>query len=149
MRPIFGMDEEISYWVSKQLNDEDGFGYCPRAIGLEDKGRIIAGVVYHNARLPMNIEMSIASISKKWCTRKNLEMFFNYPFLQLNLPRVTAITGENESHTRDFLERLGFVHEGTLREGHPDCDAVIYGLLRKECKWVKNGQERRFSSTVS
>ena len=139
MTPIHGHDKEIAHWVGAHL-DNQAWGEWFKAIGLAHNGKIIAGVVYHNYRPPQNIEMSIATISPRWASREPLAMFFGYPFLQLKVPRVTAITGAKDEKVRAFLERLGFVHEGTLREGHPDDDAVIYGLLRSECEYL-NGQE--------
>ena len=136
MRWIFGHDREISSWVGERLDTV--FPPDVVAIGLARKGKIIAGVVYHNYRPPKNIEMSIAADSPRWGGKSTLEVFFNYPFKQLGCSRVTAITDAGNQHTRDFLTRLGFVQEGVLRDANPDDDAVIYGLLKTECKWVKD-----------
>ena len=38
---------------------------------------------------------------------------------------------------REFLIRLGFVLEGTMRRGFTNDDCVIYGMLREECRWIE------------
>lgn len=135
---VIGRDREIAEWVGQRL--KTNFVEF-RAIGLAYRGKLIAGVVYHNYRPPKNIEMSIASDSPRWATRSSLNVFFSYPFQQLGCSRVTAITDAGATHTRNFLERLGFVQEGLLRDGNPEDDAVIYGLLKRECRWI-HGKER-------
>lgn len=57
-------------------------------------------------------------------------------FEKAALRRVTAAVPGNRATTRKLLERLGFVHEGVLREAMPMdgsfIDVGIYGLLREE-----------------
>jgi RimJ/RimL family protein N-acetyltransferase len=36
-----------------------------------------------------------------------------------------------------LAEKLGFQKEGTLRQMFPPDDAVLLGMLRSECKWLK------------
>ncbi len=131
---VFGHDREIAHWVGEQLESE--FDPTAKAIGVAREGKLICGVVYHNYRPPKNIEMSIASINPRWATKQNLQTFFNYPFLQLGCSRVTVITDAGNVKVQKFLERLGFQREGLLRDANPDDDAVIYGILKSECKWI-------------
>lgn len=135
MTPIVGHDAEIAHWVGQRLDNPD-WGEWYTAIGLGDQGKIIAGVIYHNYRPPTNMEISIATDTPRWATRGNLRMFFHYPFEQLGVTRLTAITGRKNAKVRRFNERLGFVKEGVLRQAYVDDDAVIYGLLRSECRWL-------------
>lgn len=145
---LYGYDAEVIEWVGNQLECE--FERTARAIGAVKNGKIIAGVVYHNYRPPYNIEMSIASISPKWATKRNLGHFFRYPFNQLGLPRVTAIVSAKAESVQKFLERLDFIKEGEMRNAHPDGNAFIYGLLREDCKYIEapNGEEKLTKSTT-
>ena len=131
---FYGFDNQVAEWVRIELGMDVGFKDFS-AIGITDGERIIAGVVYSNYRHP-NIEMSIASISPRWATRRILKALFSYPFEQLGCNRVTGIVDKDAVSTRRFDERLGFVHEGTMREGNPAGDAEIYGMLKRECKWL-------------
>jgi RimJ/RimL family protein N-acetyltransferase len=133
---IYGHDREIAEWVGNQL--DCNFEQNSVAIGMALKGAIIAGVVYHSYRPKYNIEMSIAAITPKWATRKTLKALFAYPFMQLGLPRVTAVVSAKDKSVQRFDERLGFKREGLMRDAHPDGDAVIYGLLRKDCKYIED-----------
>jgi len=131
---IYGYDREVSHWVGRQLG-VDNFGTC-RAIGVGFDGELIAGVVYNNCR-GTNLEMSVASTDPRWATRQTLFHFFAYPFITQGCTRVTALVDSAEHEVQRFDERLGFVKEGVLRKGHPSGrDAIIYGMLRDECKWV-------------
>lgn len=78
----------------------------------------------------------MASTDPRWATRSILKAAFGYPFVQLPCVRLTAYTGKNMPHVRQFLERLGFQQEGIVRRGFADDDAVIYGMLKEECKWI-------------
>lgn len=68
-----------------------------------------------------------------------LPAVLGFAFGRLGLHRVFADTDPRNAPSRRALERLGFRHEGVLREhylvqGEPQ-DAVVYGLLRSE--WAR------------
>jgi len=137
---IYGRDREIAHWVGRELHEF--FTDCT-AIGFAKDGKIIGGVVYHNYR-PPSIEMSIATIDPRWCTRKVLEQCFTYPFIQLGVKRITTLVDATNQPVRAFNERIGFVHEATLRDALHDGDAALFRMLPEECKWIvarkKHGQ---------
>lgn len=109
-------------------------GY-PLVVTDDAQSEIRAIVVYDrfNGR---DMEMSIASFTPRWCNRKDLYSLFAYPFILRRCARVTATTREHAENTRSFLERLGFEKEGVLRESYLDSNGVVYGMLRRECKWL-------------
>ena len=113
---LAGYDKEITEWVCNQLEVES-LGQTA-AIGFIKNGKIIGGVVYHNYRWP-NIELSIATISSKWCNKKNLKAIFDYPFTFNNAKRVTAIIDAGNNKAISLVEKLGFMREGLLRQGNP------------------------------
>lgn len=62
----------------------------------------------------------------------------SHVFEQTDLRRLFALISEDNRASRGLAEKLGFVHEGTLRShfvirGKP-ADQCVYGLLRKEWK---------------
>lgn len=82
-----------------------------------------------------NVEMSIYSVSPRWATRRTIRTLLCYPFEVMGVRRVTAVTERPE--VGRFLERLGFKHEGTLREGGRDGDLRVYGMTRREAeRWL-------------
>lgn len=102
------------------------------AVGSD--GRLVGGVLYINFRGP-SIEMTSAG-EPGWLTKGNLRSFFGYPFNQLGVRRVTGIVHRKNKHARDINERLGFKLEGVCRHGFKDGDAMIYGMLKQECRWI-------------
>lgn len=137
MNLILGHDVLVADWVRQRApHAESGFEKFV-AIGVEDEGSLIAGVVYDQYYPGVSIHVSIASTTPKWCNRRILKGLFTYPFGQMKVKRLTAYTGSSMASVRGFLERLGFRQEGILRQGFADDDAVIYGMLKHECPWIE------------
>lgn len=132
---LLDLDEAVAKWVAERLDIED-FGYCRTMALVADDGEMLGGVIFNNWR-HTNIEMTIATVSPRWCKRSVLATIFSYPFFQLKCKRVTAITEVMNQPVRAFLCRLGFQEEGTLRKWFLDgADGVIYGMLAEECRWI-------------
>ena len=135
MHLIFGQDDFIKGWVAKRTN-VSSFG--PAAtIGIADGNRLIAGVVYSNFR-EGNIEASIAADHPGWCRRGVLRALMSYPFDQLQCRRITCLIPSTHVKSLRLCRGLGFKIEGLCREGFgPGVDAIVMGLLRRECRWLK------------
>lgn len=141
IRAIAGHDREIARWVGDRLGIDDFSPFCG-ALGIIDDHGIIAGVVFNNYRHP-NIEATIASTTPRWCTSRVLRGIFSYPFWQLKCSRVTAVTSVKNQPTQAFLCRIGFQQEGVMRRAfRNDEDAVIFGMLAEECRWLQAKEPR-------
>ena len=137
MNFVFGQDQFIANWVQQRLREiHNGFG-AYSAIGIEDNGQLIAGVVYHDYRR-FSIQISMASETPSWCSRRTLAVLLGYPFYQCKVERITACTAKKNKRLRSLIERLGFRLEGTLRKGFDGhSDLLIYGLLKHEAsRWI-------------
>ena len=144
MNLVYGQDARVARWVQARApHAENGFDKYV-AIGISEGDDLIAGCVYNEFR-GHSIHVSIASSTPRWANRRTLHAFFGYPFLQLGVKRLTAYTGRSMIEVRNFLTRLGFVEEGIVRCGFADDDAVIYGMLRNECKWIERNRTEKFS----
>jgi len=145
MKFIAGMDEFVGDWVASQIDGvESGDSFSPyTAIGLMDKGELIAGCVYNNYRKgSYDIELSFAAIDQRWATRANIKSFLAYPYLQLGCRRVTAIVDERNTKAMKFLTKLGMKCEGRMKIAMDGThDAIIYGMLFDKCKWFKKELE--------
>lgn len=138
---VYGQDEIISAWVARQLKQPDDYFNPCRAIGIMKDDDIIAGVIYNNQQkhqgIPFMLEMSIASVDKRWATRHNLKALFSYPFAQLRLERVNTQCDSSDKGLIMFNKRLGFkpegLHKGALAGGG---DVVSFGMLKGDCKWL-------------
>ena len=141
---VYGHDEDVAAFVCAHApHAENGFRDYT-AIGIARNGELVAGVVYNEFR-GHSIHCSIASTDPRWASRGVLFTIFAYPFLQLKVERITVYTGKTMSHVRQFLERLGFQQEGIVRRGFADDDAVIYGMLKDECPWIRKHEKLRES----
>ena len=103
---------------------------------VNDETGEVLGVVVYTRFSKTNCEMSVAAASPKFLSRKNLRVFFGYPFHQLSQKRVTAVVEVTNQHSYKFNRRLGFQVEGKLRQWFPSGDGIVMGLLKEECKWL-------------
>lgn len=127
-------------WASNQLfGHPDCFDEKAKTIGVTRNEQLIAVIVYTDY-YPHMLEMHIVSIDKRWATRHNLRTLFSYPFIQLGLERVQAILAASNEGAISMAERLGFKREGYHSKAYTGgVDAVSYGMLKHQCKWVYHG----------
>lgn len=139
MQLVYGCDAQVAAWVEQLMPafaGDDHFGVCT-AIGIAEGSQLIAGAVFHNYR-GHDIEISFAATDPRWASRQRIRAIFGYPFHQLGVVRLTTVTGRKNKRARKLDEGLGFKLEGVLRKGYDgQQDAMIYGLLREECRWIR------------
>lgn len=136
--PLFGSKKKVHDFVVDGIPWMDAQEVY-ETIGFWDENEesLVGGVVYHNFT-GENIEASIFSTKKSWTNRLVLGVIFWYPFIQLNCARLTALTPA-DSTARVALDKMGFTVEGRLRKFYPENrDALIYGMLKEECRWLRN-----------
>lgn len=134
-KAVYGQDFFISQWVGFRI-DEPDFGPCT-AIGLEEDGNLVAGVVYNLYNGPSICMHVAAEPGKRWMTKDYLYRCFAYPFEQLGCTRVTGLVKADNMEARRFDEHLGFKQEGIIRKGATDgTDMILYGMLKEECRWL-------------
>jgi L-amino acid N-acyltransferase YncA len=129
--------EIVGEWVKSKIPILGDLGNEYQAIGWAKKGDIFCGVVYNHFS-GNDIAMHVAG-SGYWATPAVLRAFFRYPFNQLKCQRVTAYVGSKNSKCLTLVNRLGFVPEGRMREGLPGDDLMVFGMLRRECRWLEDG----------
>jgi RimJ/RimL family protein N-acetyltransferase len=135
-------NDAIVKWVMGKLQAPAVKPY--RGIGLEDnRGRLVAGVVF-NGYNGANVDISVYAPGH--IGRRELRAVFGYAFGALQATRITARTRrKNVLHSAKILERLGFRYEGKAvayyGEGRA-CDAMVYRMLRHECRWIGEGNGR-------
>lgn len=134
---VYGQDERVRDWVAERIGEN--LDDANVAIGIEEDGELIAGVAYNmytGAAICMNVA---ATPGKRWTTKEFMYAFFAYPFIQLNCRRVTGLVRASNIRSQKFDEHVGFTREGVLREAFEDGeDAVLYGMLKSECKWIRS-----------
>lgn len=102
---------------------------------MSDDGELLAVVAYYGFS-EGNCEFSVATFGKCNFSRSVLRELFAWPFQQLRLRRVTAVSSFRNPRAINQLERLGFVREGIARNWFPDAHGMILGMTQEECKWL-------------
>lgn len=137
---IFDRDDEVAAWVAARLpirfTPED-FGAFT-TIGMADRnGKLVAGCVYHRWR-GFDCEVTFAAITPRWTLPQNVTPLFHYPFVQRACTRITLIIGANNKAALRTNIRLGFKVEGVVRRAYDGVnDAIVLGMLKTECRWIK------------
>jgi L-amino acid N-acyltransferase YncA len=122
-------------WAAKRIG-LSGFKSDAKAFGVTSNGVLRAVVAYDNF-MEADVAMHVASEGDgHWLTRRVLLQAFGYPFIDLNLRRVTALIPMKKTAAIRFNEHLGFKLEGLCPEAMPDDDIQIRGMLRRECRFI-------------
>ena len=140
---LLNRDDYVSAWLQSKIPGIS-FHDC-KAIGIIKNQKLIAGVVYHNLR-DGQIEASIAVTDKNWANKTILYALFAYPFKQCNCHRILVTVRDNNNKSIKLAKRLGFKHEGKLRQMFPPHDAVLLGMLRSECKWLNIKENKKWEN---
>ena len=130
---IFGQDEALAKWAETQFLECAPLARPLTAIGIASSGgqKILGVAIFHNFR-HNDVEVTFVTATPRWATSGNIRAILHYPFAQLGVARMTAITAKTNKRARKLLEGLGFKLEGT----HPFARenggaACTYGLYKK------------------
>lgn len=126
-------DPRFLEFATKITGTKD-FGDCKTIAVIDEE---ILAVIVYNTFDEANCGLSIATSSPKWCSRRIIRICLGYPFLQLNLNRITCLIRESNTPSISLCSRLGFRPVGELKEYfHNGESALIFGLTRHECIWL-------------
>ena len=111
---------------------------------------LIGGVVFNQYQPQYrNIEVSFAASRSNWLTPNLVTGILSYAFDQLGCNRITSLTPKKLRKARQFLQKFGFKHEGTVRRGYGDDDTIISGLLASEWSQHRFNVSRERSPSLS
>jgi RimJ/RimL family protein N-acetyltransferase len=132
---ILNQKERVAQFLIEQ-NAYKGQAVQYEAIGVEENGNLIAGVVYENYEKNARISLHCAGIGKRWLSRQFLWMVFDYPFNQLNVNVIVNTVSSDNKDSIKFTEHCGFKEQTRIIGGASDGDLIIYTLYKKDCKWI-------------
>jgi len=138
---IFNRDDELAAWAENVYPDCAPLARPLTAIGVaSDEGEIIGVAIYHNFR-HTDIEITFVTSTPRWATKATVRSLLHYPFFQLGVDRMTAITRKSNKKARKLLEGLGFLLEGTHPYAAMGKTACTYGLYRQNAidRWFNHG----------
>ena len=135
-RLVLTEKERCGEFARSRIPHVPSWGEWYEAIGLERDGELVAAVIY-NFYSDCDIAMHIAAVpGRRWLNREFLRAAFRYPFVQLEVQRVTGYVPEKNVDALRFDLHLGFVQEGRMREALPGGeDVIVLGMLERECRW--------------
>jgi RimJ/RimL family protein N-acetyltransferase len=103
-------------------------------IGLERDGQLVACALYcHYSGNDVEMHVAIdAQVTRAWVIAT-----FAYPFIQLQVPRVSTFTPTGNPRALKLARHLGFVQEGIRRKAYQGEDYVAFGMLAQECRFIQ------------
>jgi RimJ/RimL family protein N-acetyltransferase len=128
-------------WAAARLDCD----WPPESLALAVlEGDEIRAVIVFNAFYERYASMHIVTDqTARWASRAVLAKIFTYAFDVLALERVSGYTPSRRIKAITMALRLGFVVEGRQREAAGDGDdLVLTGLLRRECRWLRQRPAR-------
>lgn len=134
------LNRAMAVWAAKNIwpGGNQHFGNCV-CMGVMEQGQPVACMVYHNwmpeAEL---IEISGASIDRRWLTRPVLKAMFDYPFIDLKCQMVVmrVSAAERQSHLHRILAAYGFERFTIPRLLGRNEDMAVFTLT--DDAWRKN-----------
>lgn len=132
---IANQKERVGDWVAERIGCSKDWGAF-EAIGLEQDGDLIAGVVVDGYTKNARCSIHCAGDGKRWLNREFLSVVFRYVFEQAACRVVVnTVNSENEASMK-FTEHLGFEEKLRVEGGSPDGALVIFVMRREDCRWL-------------
>ncbi len=139
---IWGHADAVKPFVLQVCELEGGFINCQTAAVVDNDGHMVAGVVFHNWNAESGVlEVSAASLSRKWATRGVLRDLFGYVFKHCQA--CVARTAENNTTVRRLWKAFGAQEYIIPRlRGREASEAI---LLLTDDAWAKSKFMRPFN----
>jgi RimJ/RimL family protein N-acetyltransferase len=125
--------EEIGSYVGSRL----GVTIFPpfKAIGfLADDKRPLAAFVFNEFN-QSNMEITVVA-EPGGITRQVIRYVANYAFNTSKCRRLTVRTKKRNKHILQLAPRYGFKYECIAKHFYPDDDAVVFRMLKSDCRWL-------------
>lgn len=138
--PIY--NAAIAHFVASHIPGCDRGWDQFTTLGLVDQDRLVAGVVFHNYAPEAGvIELSSASICRRWLTRPMLKAMFGYTFDQIGCQMVVLRVSERNTGMIEIAERFGFKSYRIPRlRGRGEAE-ILFTLTDDD--WRKHAVNRR------
>jgi hypothetical protein len=139
--PAGDLTQMVGDWMAEKLGIPFQAGTYQALMVVDDNNTFVAGVIVNNYSGHDCFVSAAAETPFAWHPRVRRAVS-HYIFKQLGCKRCTAVVRKNNKRVRRFLERLGCTLEGNLRRGYDGKhDALIYGLLVEECRFLAADSE--------
>jgi RimJ/RimL family protein N-acetyltransferase len=135
---VCGHDDELAAWAEAHYPDCAPLARPLTAIGVSSNDGDVMGVAIFNNYRQNDIEITFITATPKWATPGNIRGILHYPFVQLGVKRMTAITAKSNKRARKLLIGLNFVLEGVHLYATKDLtSSCTYALYAENAeKWI-------------
>ncbi len=106
-----------------------------RCIASVEDGKILGAVIFDRFT-KYGCELSIASDHPRFLTRNFIHVTCYYAFVTCGKIRITTLVKEHNKRSIKLTKGIGFIHEATLKQAYGDQDAILFRMLKDECKWL-------------
>lgn len=100
-----------------------------------DRSRPLCAVLL-NSYTGANIDLSVVA-EPGGATLGVIRYLCDYVFVQLGCRRLTVRTRKRNKLVQKMARRCGFTFEAVAKHHYHDDDAVVFRMLKHECKWLK------------
>lgn len=130
--------DDLLTWAAQKIGTPNRWAPDTKAIGVFDDFGVLRAVSAYNMFYDGGCAAHIASDgSRTWANRGVLRAWFEYPFIQLQLNRMTAPIHADNVAAQILALKLGFGFEGRQREGVYGKDVILLGMMKHECRWIR------------
>jgi hypothetical protein len=124
-------NEAIASFIEEKLQVKISPPYTAFGFASDDNRPLCA--VLFNEFNQSNIEMTIYA-EPGGITREVIRYVANYVFVKNNCRRLTVRTKKRNKRVLQLAPRYGFKYECIAKQFFPDDDAVVFRMLRQECR---------------
>lgn len=132
--------DDVGHWVASQSGGSY-FAAKSQAIGLEQDGKLIAGVIYENWN-HASVVCHIAFLGR--LTPLFMHLVFRYPFVDLDVQKIIAPIYSDNVKALRVVGKLGFNEESRITGAAPNGDIIFLTMARDKCRFLgdRYGQKR-------
>jgi hypothetical protein len=131
-RLVLDADDELAAWLGERL----GLKFVPpfTTIGFANEDGIQAVALFNNyTGTDIELTLHADGMMDRHMCRVISDMVFNVN----GCARCTARTRADNPRALKVLKVAGWKQEGVLREYFSGTDAVLFGMLKRECRFLK------------
>jgi ribosomal-protein-alanine N-acetyltransferase len=153
IKKILGHRSEEDY-LKEESKHKNGYSCYNRSFVLflltdKTSGRIIGRCGIHNwnadhKRAEVGYVMEDADYKRKGLMTEALEAVIGYGFDKMDLQRLEALVGKENTASLRLMEKFNFIQEGVLRKHYyiagESQDSVLFSVLHEEYRDRKNKQ---------
>ena len=136
---VYDRKDEIMEYVSNGLRKYGGtFEPCTTLGISDDNGELLAGFIFHNYDEELgNIEISAYAKDARWSTKDKWSRILYYPFEELKVRQLIAITSKNNVIVNKIAKALNACRTILPKYYSDDEDGIYYTVHNNWWETIK------------